>query len=147
MPLHRFAFRAMASSHAIVLDGDDAGRVAGVAAAMIAEVGRIEAKYTRFRDTSLVALLVGHAPGCHGLLALPGRLALGRHGPHRQRRAQHQPGDQKDRERRRGRQGLLVPAGELAEPIPRARRTRLHRFIRQVALHVTSQAARRVVAP
>ena len=65
MVRRRAAFRAMASDHAIVVDGvDDAGANAAIAAA-IADVRRIEAKYSRYRDdsvTSAVNRAAGGAP-------------------------------------------------------------------------------------
>jgi thiamine biosynthesis lipoprotein len=47
----------MAGSHELLLACDDAERAKRVADAAIADVERIEAKYTRFRDTSLVAAI------------------------------------------------------------------------------------------
>ncbi|MFO1281641.1 MAG: FAD:protein FMN transferase [Burkholderiales bacterium] len=55
MRLHRFEFRAMASSHELLLAGTDAMLAAHVAEAAIADVERIEAKYSRFRHGSLVS--------------------------------------------------------------------------------------------
>ncbi|MCC7114075.1 MAG: FAD:protein FMN transferase [Burkholderiales bacterium] len=55
MRLHRYEFRAMASSHEIVLGAGDALHAARTAEAMIADVQRIEAKYSRFRHGSLVS--------------------------------------------------------------------------------------------
>jgi thiamine biosynthesis lipoprotein len=83
MRLHRFAFRAMASTHELVLGAGDEARARLAADAAIADVERIEAKYSRFRDTSLVAAinraaggspvaidaetaaLMGYAEACH----------------------------------------------------------------------------------
>jgi len=57
MRLHTFAFRAMASTHELVLAADDAALARRAADAAIADVERIEAKYSRFRDTSLVSAI------------------------------------------------------------------------------------------
>ncbi len=62
MTRRRAAFRAMASEHAIVVDGvDDAVADAAIAAA-IADVHRIEAKYSRYRDDS-VTVAINRAAG------------------------------------------------------------------------------------
>jgi len=63
MRLHRYAFQAMASTHELVLGADDERRARGAADAAIADVGRIEAKYSRFRDTSLVSAINRAAGG------------------------------------------------------------------------------------
>lgn len=57
MRLRRFTFRAMASTHELLLASDDEARARRVADAAIADVERIEAKYSRFRDTSLVSAI------------------------------------------------------------------------------------------
>jgi thiamine biosynthesis lipoprotein len=65
MPLHAFAFRAMAASHELLLGCDDGARARRAADAAIADVERIEAKYSRFRDASLVSAInraAGSAP-------------------------------------------------------------------------------------
>lgn len=63
MRLHRFPFRAMASMHEVVLACDDASHAERAARAVVAEVERIEAKYSRFRATSLVAAINDGAGG------------------------------------------------------------------------------------
>ncbi len=44
--------------------------------------------------------------------------------------------DEEEQDQTCDRQASLIPSGELAEAIPRRRRARLHRLIRQVTLHV-----------
>ena len=63
MRLHRFEFRAMASTHELTLGAAAAALARRAADAAIADVERIEAKYTRFRDTSLVASINRAAGG------------------------------------------------------------------------------------
>jgi len=63
MRLRRFTFRAMASTHELLLASDDEARARRVADAAIADVERIEAKYSRFRDTSLVSAINRAAGG------------------------------------------------------------------------------------
>src|SRR4029453_17580342 len=63
MRLHRFTFRAMASTHELLLGADDEAHARRAAGAAIADVERIEAKYTRFRETSLVAAINRAAGG------------------------------------------------------------------------------------
>lgn len=53
-PALRVPFRAMACPCQIVLVEDDAGRAAAIAEQMQAEVLRIEAKYSRYREDSVV---------------------------------------------------------------------------------------------
>ena len=55
--LHRFPFRAMASPCELQLHGDDAEAVEAAAGAAQAEVLRIERKYSRYRDDSVVAAI------------------------------------------------------------------------------------------
>lgn len=55
--LHRFRFRAMASPCELQLHGADAGAVGAAARAAIAEVLRIERKYSRYRDDSVAACI------------------------------------------------------------------------------------------
>ncbi|MEO8485213.1 MAG: FAD:protein FMN transferase [Betaproteobacteria bacterium] len=57
MRLFPFAFRAMAASHELLLGCDDEARARRAAGAALADVERIEAKYSRFRDTSLVSAI------------------------------------------------------------------------------------------
>ncbi|MCC6377981.1 MAG: FAD:protein FMN transferase [Burkholderiales bacterium] len=61
--LWRHGFRAMASAHEIVLASDSETHARSVAEAAIAEVARIEAKYSRFRDSSLVSAINRAAGG------------------------------------------------------------------------------------
>ena len=63
MRLHRFTFRAMAATHELVLGADDETRARRAADAAIADVERIEARYSRYRDTSLVAAINRAAGG------------------------------------------------------------------------------------
>jgi thiamine biosynthesis lipoprotein len=53
--LHRFVFRAMAADNEIQLHGDDPAFAERIANAAIAEVTRIEAKYSRYREDSLLS--------------------------------------------------------------------------------------------
>jgi FAD:protein FMN transferase len=55
--IHRFRFRAMASVHELLLGGISAARAKRVASSAIAEVLRIEAKYSRFRDDSVISTI------------------------------------------------------------------------------------------
>jgi len=63
MRLHRFAFRAMASTHELVLGAVDESHARRVADAAIADVARIEAKYSRYRDTSVLSAINRAAGG------------------------------------------------------------------------------------
>lgn len=58
----RATFRAMASGHEIQLAGADAAAAQRAADAAIADVQRIEQKYTRYRDDSLTSR-INHAAG------------------------------------------------------------------------------------
>jgi FAD:protein FMN transferase len=51
---HRFPFRAMGGDNELQLDGGDPAQARRAADAAIADVLRIEAKYSRYRDDSLV---------------------------------------------------------------------------------------------
>jgi thiamine biosynthesis lipoprotein len=65
MALHRFAFRAMAAEHEILLDAPSEDAAARAAQAAIADVARIEAKYSRYRDDSVTTAInraAGAAP-------------------------------------------------------------------------------------
>ena len=65
MPLHRFAFRAMAAEHELLLDAPSEDDAARAAQAAIADVARIEAKYSRYRDDSVTTRInraAGSAP-------------------------------------------------------------------------------------
>ena len=63
MRLHRFEFRAMASTHELWLAARERAQAARVARAAIADVGRIEAKYSRYRDGSVVSAINRAAGG------------------------------------------------------------------------------------
>src|ERR1700694_3773292 len=54
MPLFRFGFQAMASANELQLWADNEARAAAMAEVAIGEVLRIEAKYSRYRDDSVV---------------------------------------------------------------------------------------------
>ena len=61
----RFPFRAMAAEHELLVDHDDGDLARRAAEAAIADVQRIEAKYSRYRDdsvTSAIARAAGGAP-------------------------------------------------------------------------------------
>ncbi|MGE5737580.1 MAG: FAD:protein FMN transferase, partial [Betaproteobacteria bacterium] len=53
----RYAFRAMASEHELQLWAGDQARADRAARVAIADVLRIEAKYTRYRDDSVTATI------------------------------------------------------------------------------------------
>jgi thiamine biosynthesis lipoprotein len=55
MALHRFAFRAMAAENELQVHAEDAEVAGRAARAAIAEVQRIEAKYSRYRPESVVS--------------------------------------------------------------------------------------------
>jgi thiamine biosynthesis lipoprotein len=57
MRLNRFTFPAMASTHELVLGADEEAHARRAADAAIADVARIEAKYSRYRDTSVVSAI------------------------------------------------------------------------------------------
>jgi thiamine biosynthesis lipoprotein len=59
----RVPFRAMASEHAITVDGDDEAIARTAIAAAIADVHRIEAKYSRYRDDSVTTAINRSAGG------------------------------------------------------------------------------------
>jgi FAD:protein FMN transferase len=87
MPLFRFGFDAMASPNELQIWHDDASRARTLAETAIADVRRIEAKYSRYRDDSVTArinraaggaavaidaetyALLGYADHCHRLSA------------------------------------------------------------------------------
>lgn len=65
MTLHRFTFRAMAAENEVQIHCDDVRAAESAAARAIAEVQRIESKYSRYRDTSVVSRInaqAGEAP-------------------------------------------------------------------------------------
>ena len=76
MTLHRFTFRAMAAENEVQVHSDDALFAESAAARAIAEVKRIEAKYSRYLDDSIVCRINREAGGAavpidtetHGLL-------------------------------------------------------------------------------
>ena len=63
MTLHRFTFRAMAAENEVQLHCDDSGMAEAAAARAIAEVRRIEAKYSRYREASVVSRINAGAGG------------------------------------------------------------------------------------
>ena len=87
MRLFRTVFRAMAAEHEILLWSDDEARASRAAEAAVADVLRIEAKYSRYRDDSVTtrinraaggeavaidaetAALLSYADRCHRLSA------------------------------------------------------------------------------
>lgn len=64
MHLYGFEFAAMASNHELKLWSDDETRAHEVAARAIADVQRIERKYSRFREDSVIAA-INAAAGSH----------------------------------------------------------------------------------
>ena len=74
MPQHRFTFRAMAAQHEIVVDALDAVAAGNAAQAAIADVARIEAKYSRYRDDS-VTTAINRAAGRAAPVAIDGETA------------------------------------------------------------------------
>ena len=63
MQLFRTVFRAMAAEHELKLWSDDEARARRAAEAAIADVLRIEAKYSRYRDDSVTACINRAAGG------------------------------------------------------------------------------------
>jgi thiamine biosynthesis lipoprotein len=63
MRLFRTVFRAMASEHELLLWCDDEARATHAAEAAIADVARIEAKYSRYRDDSVTSQINRAAGG------------------------------------------------------------------------------------
>jgi thiamine biosynthesis lipoprotein len=61
--LHRATFRAMAAENELQVHADDAAVARRAADAAIAEVQRIEAKYSRYRDDSIVSRINASAGG------------------------------------------------------------------------------------
>jgi thiamine biosynthesis lipoprotein len=59
----RTVFRAMASEHELLLWSDDEARAARAAEAAVADVLRIEAKYSRYREDSVTSRINGAAGG------------------------------------------------------------------------------------
>jgi thiamine biosynthesis lipoprotein len=63
MPLHRYRFRAMAAENEIHVHAPSADHAAECASRAIAEVARIEAKYSRYRPDSVVSRINAAAGG------------------------------------------------------------------------------------
>src|SRR3954468_11051399 len=63
MALHRYRFRAMAAENEVQVHAASADRAAECASRAIAEVARIEAKYSRYRPDSVVARINAAAGG------------------------------------------------------------------------------------
>jgi len=63
MTLHRFTFRAMAADNEVQLHADDVHFAESAAAAAIAEVKRIEAKYSRYLEGSVISRINRSAGG------------------------------------------------------------------------------------
>jgi len=63
MPLFRHRFRAMASEHELLLCADNDASAHRAAAAAIADVARIEAKFSRYRDDSVTTAINRAAGG------------------------------------------------------------------------------------
>jgi thiamine biosynthesis lipoprotein len=63
MRLYRTVFRAMASDHELLLWSDDRARATRAAEAAVADVLRIEAKYSRYRDDSVTTRINRTAGG------------------------------------------------------------------------------------
>jgi thiamine biosynthesis lipoprotein len=61
MTLHRFTFRAMAAENELQIHADDARAAEEAAARAISEVRRVEAKYSRYRDESVVSRISAQA--------------------------------------------------------------------------------------
>src|SRR5258706_9021109 len=80
MTLHRFTFRAMAAENEVQVHSADARAAESAAARAIAEVKRIEAKYSRYLPDSVVSRINRGAGGeavaidveTHGLLVFAG---------------------------------------------------------------------------
>ncbi len=63
MTLHRFTFRAMAAVNEVQLHSEDARFAEAAAARAIEEVARIEAKFSRYRDDSVLSRINAQAGG------------------------------------------------------------------------------------
>jgi FAD:protein FMN transferase len=63
MTLHRFTFRAMAAENEVQVHADDASVAEAAASSAIEEVLRIEAKYSRYREDSVVSRINAQAGG------------------------------------------------------------------------------------
>ena len=74
MALHRFAFRAMAAEHELLLDAPGEADATRAAQAAIADVARIEAKYSRYREDS-VTTAINRAAGGPAAVAIDAETA------------------------------------------------------------------------
>ena len=74
MALHRFGFRAMAAEHELLLDAPSEADAARAAQAAIADVARIEAKYSRYRDDSVTSA-INRAAGAPAPVAIDAETA------------------------------------------------------------------------
>jgi FAD:protein FMN transferase len=63
MSLHRFAFRAMAAMNEVQVHAPDRDAAAAMAARAIEEVRRVEEKYSRYREASVVSRINAQAGG------------------------------------------------------------------------------------
>src|SRR5678816_3154274 len=63
MTIHRFPFRALAAEHELQVAGLDRARAARAATAAIADVHRIEAKYSRYTADSVTTAINRAAGG------------------------------------------------------------------------------------
>lgn len=63
MALHRYAFRAMAADNEVQIHAEDAGVARNAAQRAIDEVRRVEAKYSRYREGSLLSRINAAAGG------------------------------------------------------------------------------------
>ena len=61
--VHRYTFVAMASRHELLVATSDRAQADRAARAAIADVLRIEAKFTRYRDTSITSTINRNAGG------------------------------------------------------------------------------------
>ena len=75
-PPFRVTFRAMASAHEIQIAGADAHDAQRAAAAAMADVLRIEHKYSRYRDDSVTARINREAGGKAVPIDAEGRVAI-----------------------------------------------------------------------
>jgi thiamine biosynthesis lipoprotein len=76
MALHRFTFRAMAADNEVQIHAEDAAVAQRAASLAIAEVDRIEAKYSRYRPESLVSRINAAAGGAPVAIDLETRQLL-----------------------------------------------------------------------
>ena len=76
MRLERFGFRAMGSPCAVLLWGESRAALVSLAEACVAEVQRLEAKFSRYRDDSLATQINRSAGGARGIEVDPETAAL-----------------------------------------------------------------------